>query len=108
MALAIYRHRDPTIIGACGAFETGDTEIEIFYLVFEAHRGRGYATSAATALIGHLRSAHPDHDLAACIAPEHVRSNRILEELDFIDRGPRTVNEKPFRYLVRAAERPRS
>ena len=107
MALAICRPDDRTIIGACGAFETGETEIEIFYLVFERYRGCGYAKAAAKALVRHFRRTKPQHDLTARVDQEHSVSKLILEGLGFVDSGPCTVNGRPSRLMLLKC-RPRS
>lgn len=103
MALAICRNDDPTIIGACGAFERNDREIEIFYLIFEAHRRQGYATAAARTLKEHLLLAKPGHDLTASIHPNHAVSATILEGLGFVDGGRRTENGITRRRMLLAA-----
>ena len=106
MALAICRPDDPTIIGACGGFEVGAAEIEIFYLIFEGHRGQGYATAAATALVAHLRRTEPQHDLTARVDQNHPVSLRILAGIGFVDDGPCTVNGRPSRLMRLAARQP--
>ena len=104
MALAICRTTDPIMIGACGAFETEEREIEIFYLILEGHRGRGYATEAARLLVEYLRLQDPSKDVTACIDPKHTVSQRVLERLGFVDGGPRTTHGKIGRHMVCAAE----
>ena len=103
MALAICRPEDPKMIGACGAYQTSEHTIEVFFLVFEAHRNRGYATQAARALVGHLRAAHPAHDLTAVVDPRNDRSPRILERLGFRDRGDTALDGRPGRCFALAA-----
>lgn len=103
MALAICRTADPTMVGACGAFETNQQEIEIFYLILEPYRGRGYATEAARLLVEHLRRENPSKDVTACIDPRHTASRRLLERLGFVDLGPRTTHGKIGRHMVYAA-----
>lgn len=107
MALAICRPDDRAIVGACGAIETGDAEIEIFYLVFEQYRGCGYAKAAAKALVRHFRRTRPRHDLTARVDQYYSVSQRVLEGLGFADSGPCTVNGRPSRFMLLKC-RPRS
>ena len=100
MALAICRPDDPTMIGACGGFELAEAEIEVFYLVFEAYRGRGYAKAAAKALVGHFRRTKPQHNLTARVDQDHPVSRWILEGLGFVDGGPCQVNGRPSRFML--------
>lgn len=54
---------------------------EIGYVLRPAHRGRGYATEAAGALVDHLVAEHGIHRIEASLAPDNVASMRVLEAI---------------------------
>ena len=56
---------------------------EIGYTLHTWARGRGFATEAATALIGHLVEDIGVHRLEASTHPGNIASGRVLERLGF-------------------------
>lgn len=60
---------------------------EIGYALASAHQGRGYATEALTALIGHAFAALEQNRIEADIDPRNLASARVLERLGFCKEG---------------------
>ena len=54
---------------------------EIGYVLHPGHRGRGYASEAAGALVDHLIAHHGIHRIEASLAPDNVASMRVLEAI---------------------------
>ena len=59
---------------------------EIGYTIFEAYRGRGYATEAVRALIDYARGEGVDV-VVASVAPDNEPSLAILRKLGFVETG---------------------
>ena len=85
---------------------------EIGYTLRPEHRGRGYATEAAAALVDHLIEDHGVHRITAGLDPENVASMRILEAIgmrkEAVAREAYLVRGKwvdDLRYSMLAAER---
>ncbi len=100
MALAVCGDTDSTIIGACGAFELSDDEIEIFILVFPEHQKHGHASRALKRLISYLRIERLNASLSAFLDPGNEISKKILMRLGFVEHGEFTVNGKTGRKLI--------
>jgi [ribosomal protein S5]-alanine N-acetyltransferase len=79
---ALRRPDTGQLIGNCGMFNgrTGFAEPEIGYLIGHSHRGRGYATEAATAVLRECRSAALTR-VWASIRPHNTASCRIARGL---------------------------
>ena len=60
--------------------------VEIGYRIFEAYRGRGYATEAVRALIDHARQAGMNV-VVASVAPDNAPSLAIVRKLGFVETG---------------------
>jgi ribosomal-protein-alanine N-acetyltransferase len=95
--LCWYALRDQTrglLIGTCGMLKgrTSYAEPEIGYLIRASHRGQGYATEAASAVVQECRIAGLTR-VWATIRPANTSSRRIAERLgmrvDHIDTDQR-------------------
>jgi ribosomal-protein-alanine N-acetyltransferase len=60
--------------------------VEIGYTVFPEHRGRGYATEAARALLAHAR-AQGVRRFVASVGPENEPSLALVRRLGFVEVG---------------------
>jgi [ribosomal protein S5]-alanine N-acetyltransferase len=67
--------------------------VEIGYTIFETHRGNGYATEAARALIAWARSRHDIGDVIASVAPDNAPSLALLHRLGFRQTGTQWDDE---------------
>ena len=79
------------VIGDVGFHDAPNVEgrLEIGYRVFAPHRGRGYATEAAGALI---RWAHEREGITrflASVAPTNAPSLAVVRKLGFVEAGSR-------------------
>jgi RimJ/RimL family protein N-acetyltransferase len=54
---------------------------EIGYVLHPDHRGHGYATDAAAAVVDHVIEHHGIHRIEASLAPDNVPSMRVLESI---------------------------
>ena len=54
---------------------------EIGFTLSPQHRGRGYATQAAAAMVDHLIEHHGVHRVEASVDPENLASMRVLEAI---------------------------
>ena len=70
------------IIGVCG-IATTDRDAELGYWVGVRHWGRGYATEAARALIGHAFTELGYNTLSASVRVNNPASRRVLEKCGF-------------------------
>jgi [ribosomal protein S5]-alanine N-acetyltransferase len=61
--------------------------LELGYTVFPAHRGRGYATEAAQALMAWAETEHGVDHFVASVAPENDPSLAIVRKLGFVQTG---------------------
>ncbi len=61
--------------------------VEIGYTIFEDHRGRGYATEAAHALIDWAAGEHGVRRFVASVAPDNAPSLAIVRRLGFVQTG---------------------
>jgi [ribosomal protein S5]-alanine N-acetyltransferase len=79
------------VIGDVGFHDAPDAQrrLELGYRVFAPHRGRGYATEAAWALI---RWAHEREGITrflASVAPTNAPSLAVVRKLGFVETGSR-------------------
>lgn len=69
-------------IGICGILKRDTLDCpDIGFAFLPAHRGRGYAHEAATAVMGHARSVLGLGRIAAVVSPGNDDSVRLLEKL---------------------------
>jgi ribosomal-protein-alanine N-acetyltransferase len=61
--------------------------VELGYTIFEPHRGRGYATEAAQALMNWAEAEKGIHRFIASVAPTNDPSLAIVEKLGFAQTG---------------------
>jgi [ribosomal protein S5]-alanine N-acetyltransferase len=61
--------------------------VELGYTVFEPHRGRGYATEAAQALMDWAADKHGIRRFIASVAPTNAPSLAIVKKLGFVQTG---------------------
>jgi RimJ/RimL family protein N-acetyltransferase len=60
---------------------TGGGVAEIGYVLHPDHRGHGYATEAAAAVVDHVIEHHDVHRIEASLGPDNVASMRVLESI---------------------------
>lgn len=71
-------------IGICGILKRDTLDCpDIGFAFLPAHRGRGYAHEAATAVMGHARSVLGLGRIAAVVSPGNGDSIRLLKKLGF-------------------------
>jgi RimJ/RimL family protein N-acetyltransferase len=61
--------------------------VELGYTIFEPHRGRGYATEAARALMDWAEAERGIHRFIASVAPTNDPSLAIVKKLGFVQTG---------------------
>ena len=66
-------------------------EVELAYGIQEKYRNNGYATEAAKAAIHFAFTQAGLNELVAIVAPDNIPSLRVIEKLNFIHCGMRTV-----------------
>ena len=79
----IVRPRDRPPIGYVQATVVSDRSAWIAYVFSSKHWGRGYATQATQAVVGHLARAHGVRRFLASVEADNGRSIRLLERLGF-------------------------
>ncbi|MDP9264555.1 MAG: GNAT family N-acetyltransferase [Chloroflexota bacterium] len=72
---------------------------EIGYTVFPEHRGRGYATEAALAMMEWARLEHGVRHFVSGIAPDNAPSLRVIEKLGFAPTGHVVEGELIFELM---------
>ncbi len=93
-----------TLVGFIGAFfrETG-SEIEIGWNTFEAHRGQGIATEAATAVVRYVFDVRRERRVIALIDAWNTASLRVAAHVEMTyEAETELYGERVGRY-VRAA-----
>jgi RimJ/RimL family protein N-acetyltransferase len=61
--------------------------VELGYTIFEPHRGQGYATEAAQALMDWAETEKGIHRFIASVAPTNAPSLAIVKKLGFVQTG---------------------
>lgn len=81
--LAIIEKQSQKLIGYCGLGpdDVKDTEIEIYYGISEAYRGRGITSEATKALMNYAFYKIGLSKIIAVVHPENVASLRIVDKL---------------------------
>ncbi len=82
---------DGVVVGSIGHFSRDGREVEIGYYLGEGWCGRGIATRAVTAYVGHMRRLGVTGPVYGRHALDNVASGRVLEKAGFADDG-----EVPF------------
>jgi ribosomal-protein-alanine N-acetyltransferase len=77
--------------GANGPRKPG--ALEIGYTVFPPHRGRGFATEAAVALMDWARTDRGIHHFIASVSPTNEPSLAIVRKLGFVQTGDQWDDE---------------
>ncbi|MFJ4297770.1 GNAT family N-acetyltransferase [Curtobacterium sp. NPDC089689] len=83
-----------TPLGYCGLVPNSvgvPAEPELAYEFLPEHRGRGYATEAARAVVDRAASIGYAH-LASTVREWNTASLRVLDKLGFVDTGDREVD----------------
>ncbi|MEO3809004.1 GNAT family protein [Sphaerisporangium sp. B11E5] len=81
---------DGTLIGDIGVkLHRNRRQAKIGYTLAAAYQGKGYATEALTAFLGHLFTERGLHRVSAGCDVRNVRSARLLERLGFQSEGLR-------------------
>ena len=78
--------------GIAGALEVG-------YTIFQAYRGRGYATEAVAALIAWADREHGVRHFFASVAPDKVPSLAVVARLGFVRSGERWDDEDGLEHV---------
>jgi [ribosomal protein S5]-alanine N-acetyltransferase len=79
--------------------------VELGYTIFEQHRGHGYATEAAQALMDWAEAEKGIHRFIASVAPTNDPSLAIVKKLGFVQTGEQWDEEDGLE-LVFERERP--
>lgn len=87
--------RDGKLAAVVGTHLRREDEVEIGYWVHADLHGQGYATEAASALLGQLRQAFPRRRIVAECRAENSASWHVLEKLGF--RSPGEEGQRPGR-----------
>ncbi|XXM72404.1 GNAT family N-acetyltransferase [Lysinibacillus sphaericus] len=73
---------------------------EIMYAISNEYQGKGYATTAALALIDYLFSHTNVEMLNAAALIDNVSSNKVIEKCAFSYRGLQTIEDKHFNHYI--------
>ena len=84
----VVEDRQGTALGMCGMLKR-DTlpEPDLGFAFLRAHRGQGYATEAARAVLAHEHRVHGIDRALAIVTPDNARSLALLERLGFVPTG---------------------
>jgi RimJ/RimL family protein N-acetyltransferase len=75
---------DASPIGICGLIKRPAlADVDLGYAFLPRYRGRGYALEAARAVMAFAREALDLARIVAIVTPENLRSQRLLETLEF-------------------------
>jgi len=106
---AIVRRDEPPVMvgyanfhGPPGTNDLGlEGAAEVGYTIFPEHRGRGYATEVARAMLDWARREHGVTEFVSGVAPDNAPSLRVNEKLGFIPTGELIDGERIFRLVLR-------
>jgi len=76
----VRRHEVPAPLGFCGLKELRFDErpiLNLFYRFAPAAWGNGYATEAATSVVGWAAAHQPDRPVLARVRPDNTASHRV-------------------------------
>lgn len=84
-------------LGLCGVVPTrpGLETPDLGYAFLARHSGKGYATEAAKAVLGHARGPLGFSRLAAITTLSNTPSQRVLEKLGFVRGADRQLPDHP-------------
>lgn len=83
--LAVVLKNSDTLIGFAGLKYLDDLgEVDLGYRLMVAYWGRGLATEASRACVGHGFQAHGLKRIIGLVEPENVRSVRVLEKCGLV------------------------
>ncbi len=81
--LGIERKEQQDLIGDIGIHFVDEQQVELGCTLDQEYQGKGFATEALHALIGHLFSEENKHRITASIDPDNTASIRLVEGLGF-------------------------
>jgi len=99
---ALEEHASGALVGQVGAFfrETSP-EIEIGWMLIRAHWGRGLATEAVLAVVGHAFDVREEPRVTALIDPANAASLRVAGRVGFAFEEEAELFDKPMgRYAM--------
>ena len=73
--------------------------LEVGYTIFEAYRGRGYATEAVAALIAWAGHEHGVLHFFAAVAPDNAPSLAVVARLGFVRSGEQWDDEDGLEHV---------
>jgi ribosomal-protein-alanine N-acetyltransferase len=82
--------------------------VEIGYTIFPEHRGRGYATEAANALVDWARNERGIDEFIASVSPLNEASLAIVRKLGFVQTGDQWDEEDGLELVFRLRSAPQS
>lgn len=87
---------DGVIAGGAGFhhIDRRNAATSVGYWLAARHQGRGLATAAVRALVGHAFSAWDLHRVELAARPDNVRSRAVAERLGFTEEGVRRGGER--------------
>lgn len=82
------------------AIDADGSEVEIGWRIPTAHRGQGYATEGARAVLQHAFKTLRLPQVVADIYPQNVASRSVAEKLGMTELGPISRAEGLLRYTI--------
>jgi RimJ/RimL family protein N-acetyltransferase len=76
---------------------------EVGYTIFPEHRGQGYATEVARAMLDWARREHGVTEFVSGVAPDNAPSLRVNDKLGFVPTGDVIDGERIFRLVMPAS-----
>lgn len=109
LCLAVCRAEDPgTIMGWCGLDgRRSGTEPEIFVLLDEAYRGRGYGTQCVKELLRMAAEDYGLHSVHGGCDRENTASRRAMEKGGMVQYGTEDNGDPLFRFTVKEQDEKR-
>ncbi len=77
--------------------------LELGYTIFEPHRGRGYASEVARALVDWARAEHGIGHFVASVAPDNAPSLAVVRRLGFVETGRQWDDEDGWELVFELA-----
>lgn len=100
--LAVTEREDGAIVGDAGLhpFGGGGPDVELGYTLARDAWGKGYATEAGEALVGHALETLGLSRVVAQVEPANAASRRVLEKLGMRTEGQRLAYGRPHLLYV--------